>query len=276
MNDKYDILGLGKQVDMSRYNGHADDTQQLNTYQAIMRKYGNELFDILDRTFEDYYFVRKLGSGAFGTVYSIGFNGFSDRKAVKIIEKNPWDEREQFKLETDKEVIFQNNLAHETPMVLYLQVLENTYFWGADRNLYAVFVMDKIPDHFQSLSSLLNSKDLSHKQINDIVYHIFYILQRLRVLGYTHYDLHFGNIWVNAKKLEDLPIIIDFGEARSLVNTKTDLLITIRSAFFITNKHNKNYTLKGLVNLYNQLFPQDPLPKTVGFRTIDKLISQYK
>jgi len=285
-----DVLGLRKTVDMRYYykarkaHDHRkdDEIERINTYREIMRIYGKELFKILDRTLEtrNYYFVRKLGSGSYGVVYLLEVEnnqgGVVAQKAVKIIQQDPWDETDRFRGEIDHEIILQKQLSAQTPMFVDLIVPTDVFFQGPAGYQYAFFIMDKIPYNFKSMYSVLKSKNLSNEQISHLVFQIFYILERLRNLELAHYDLHFNNIWVNETNLQDLPHVIDLGEARWLVDVKTDLLIVIQSAFFIKNKHNRDYMLKGLVNLYNQLFPKDTL-KNVNYKSIDsKILSEHK
>jgi serine/threonine protein kinase len=170
---------------------------------AIVEMYGPEFINMMP---SGYILSKKLGSGRYGTTFSI-CKGRFQCSALKIIELE--DGRE----ELNHEIRIQNKFHTKN---LAPAVLGKPMFYNFNGKEFGVIHMEQIDNVLDNILSI----NLTPEGLDDIARGFLYLVSQLDLAGYTHRDMHPGNIAVNNRvdaygKATVQLSLIDFGHSRT-------------------------------------------------------------
>jgi len=162
----------------------------------------------------DYRFLRKLGSGAYSTVWDAVDLGNGNRVAIKK-ETGVFDELTDCK-RLLREIKLLRHLIHPNIVKLQKVMISPLSDINSFNTIYLVLEIAK-----SSLEKLMRSNiTLQPRQIKRILYNILVGLLYVHSSGVIHRDLKPGNILVN----QDCSVkICDFGLSRSIVGLESGL-----------------------------------------------------
>ena len=181
--------------------------------------------------------IKELGKGLYGTTYKIVKNNkYFALKRQKILKSFI---KKGTKYPLWREINFYSWISKQKNKSFFMQLYDYKFY----SNCYLTDITkeDKLSKSKHCLDLLLDLKDgslrliidkLTNKQKISLVIQVLYIINKIREAGYTHNDLHMGNIaYVKVDKsdiIKDLKIksygyqfsIIDYG---MILNNKFEL-----------------------------------------------------
>lgn len=215
----------------------------------IIKIYGRNLIHAIPH---GYKLSKKLGSGAFGTTFSICKDKFNC-SAIKIVELQ--DGREELK----DEIILQRQFHDKG---LAPAIIGKPTFYKHKGKGYGVINMEKIDGVLDEILS----KNLQPASLDNIAHGFLYLVHQLDIAKYAHRDAHPGNIGFTHKRDANgnttLELsLIDFGHSNISIGSWPEMEIlqflrslSIKEGSIGVTTSNQKYLWDRLLAFYQNNF----------------------
>lgn len=216
--------------------------------------------------------ARLIGKGVYGSVYEFQVPS-GGMKVVKVIETKT--ENEMYNTIREiylQDIFYRMNIA---PQIYSAEmVLVNVFN-------FIIIEMEKIDG---DIENLFNKNDLDENTIVTIIREIITMVDIYRKNGYTHGDLHWGNIGYKIEKPGKIRLyLLDYGMACCISNILKDkdsylyeITQLLRTVRFASENSNNAYVIKKvLTNIYAN-FIEKLGDKTIGYEIFLNYIDKIK
>ena len=158
-----------------------------------------------------YKTLRKLGSGADGSVYEVQSRSSGVKYAMKVVKMESISAEEMFTSEFPLEAKLMVDLSGVEGVVQLEHVFrEKPMMYGAVRNADSFVLVMAMPETSAKVLSVVRLRSKSNARV--VFSRLAAIVGRVDAHGISHMDLHSGNVLVEEKSLG--VTLIDFGRAQ--------------------------------------------------------------
>ena len=174
---------------------------------ALRNKEGNEedLF-IGETIFNKYKFLRKLGQGAFGSIYEAQSKYSNKLYAVKLEDMK----QEQFILEEESMFLSYINCP-QIPKV------KSFGYIGS----YIILVMELLGKSLDKILNEIPGRKMSIRCVCNIAYQLVLIFEKVHGCQIIHRDLKPANIAIGREEKSKYIYLLDFGLSKKFISSKT-------------------------------------------------------
>ena len=175
---------------------------------ALRNKEGKEEEDLFigETIFNKYKFLRKLGQGAFGSIYEAQSKYSNKLYAVKLEDMK----QEQFILEEESMFLSYINCS-QIPKV------KSFGYIGS----YIILVMELLGKSLDKILSELPSRKMSIRCVCNIAYQLVLIFETIHNCQIIHRDLKPANIAIGREEKSKYIYLLDFGLSKRFISSKT-------------------------------------------------------
>jgi hypothetical protein len=248
--DESEVPPLPSEINMGYYIGGTD----INMYTDFVSKYGTSIFEDEAKK-EEYlpmFIIGKIGQGAFGDIYSIGYLMDGELEGTDVI-----------KIEK-KSIIYPNDQSFMKSQTMELEIqryvselkirndqlcphADNIHFFSYRGNFFSYFFMEITDENSYVLDDVFKNGEVDPDLLRFVITYVISIINMLGNVNIVHGDLHWGNLYLKQANNNTSIGIFDFGYSLRYHNRELDFFTLLRSSFNINYTDITNNTIQQML-----------------------------